>query len=375
MYFDNRIPETIATLERKIINVAKYRQRVLVSSKLQETPVYQWVQANTHNELNDQIVKAYIESGRIWEFVDKPTTPNFAKDEPSFSEYVENWMTLYKVHTLKPTTLRGYRTMLTAHLLDTFGDMKLRDIKPADIQKFLNSNKQLARSYLMAMLTFMSQIFKDAIEDELAVVDPTASRKIVIPSEKVTVRDALPLDEYKDILSKLPLLCADDRRMMALMMLTGMRRGEALGLRWEDIDLSAGLIHIQRNVTYAQNQPFIGTPKTAKGERDVPINNMLLTYLEPVQREGFIIGDTEPISRMSYRRRMERIEATIDLHGATAHIFRHSYLTYAASLGTDLKTLQSIAGHADIQTTMNRYVHKQTDKIIETGNRLQALFG
>lgn len=163
--------------------------------------------------------------------------------------------------------------------------------------------------------------------------------------------------------------------MMALMMLTGTRRGEALGLRWEDIDLSAGLIHIQRNITYAQNQPFIGTPKTAKGERDVPINSMLLTHLEPIQKEGFIIGDTEPISRMLYRRRMERIEATIDLHGATAHIFRHSYLTYAASLGTGLKTLQSIAGHADIHTTMNRYVHKQTDKIIETGNRLQALFG
>jgi len=355
--------------------MAKYRQRVLISLKTQETPVYQWVQANTHNELNDQIVKAYIESGRIWEFVDKPTTPNIAKDEPSFSEYVENWMTLYKVHTLKPTTLRGYRTMLTAHLLDAFGDMKLRDIKPADIQKFLNANKQLAKSYLVAMLTFMSQIFKDAIEDELAVSDPTASRKIVVPSEKVIVRDALPLEDYKAILASLPLLCTDDRRMMALMMLKGMRRGEALGLRWEDIDLSAGLIHIQRNVTYAQNQPFIGTPKTAKGERDVPINNMLLAHLEPIQKDGFIIGDTEPISRMSYRRRMERIEATIDLHGATAHIFRHSYLTYAASLGTDLKTLQSIAGHADIQTTMNRYVHKQTDKIIETGNRLQALFG
>ena len=61
---------------------------------------------------------------------------------------------------------------------------------------------------------------------------------------------------------------------------------------------------------------------------------------------------------MSYRGRMERIEATIDPHGATAHIFRHSYLTYAAGLGTDLKTLQSIAGHADIQTTTNRYVHR-----------------
>ena len=101
---------------------------------------------------------------------------------------------------------------------------------------------------------------------------------------------------------------------------------------------------------------------------------MILSHLEPLQEQGFIIGDMEPISRMSYRRRMERIEATIDLYGATVHIFRHSYLTYAAGLGTDLKTLQSIARHADIQTTMNRYVHKQNDKTIETGNRLQSLF-
>ena len=148
------------------------------------------------------------------------------------------------------------------------------------------------------------------------------------------------------------------------MMLTVMRRGEALGLRWEDIDVKAGLIHIKRN----------GTPKTAKGERDVPLNNMLIAHLEPLQQEGFIIGDTEPISRMSYRRRMDRIQSTIDLHGATAHIFRHSYLTYAARLGTDVKTLQSIAGHSDIQTTMNRYVHTQTTNIVEAGNRLQALF-
>ncbi len=57
------------------------------------------------------------------------------------------------------------------------------------------------------------------------------------------------------------------------------------------------------------------------------------------------------------------------------HVFMHGCLNYAANLRTDMKPLQSIAVHADIQTTMNRYVHKQTDKIIETGNRLQALFG
>ena len=121
--------------------------------------------------------------------------------------------------------------MLTAHLLPTFGNRNMHDIKPADVQAFLNEHKYLARSYLMSMLTFMSQVFKDAIEDGAATEDPTASRKIVIPSDKVIVRDALSLEDYKDILPNLHRLCTDDRRMMALMMLTGMRRGEALGLR------------------------------------------------------------------------------------------------------------------------------------------------
>ena len=108
--------------------------------------------------------------------------------------------------------------------------------------------------------------------------------------------------------------------------------------------------------------------------RNIPFTNTLIVHLKPFQQECFIIGDREPISRMPYCRRMEQIEATIDLHGSSAHIFRRSYLNYAAGLGTDLKPLRSIAGHANIQTTMNRYVHKQNDKIIETGNRLQKLF-
>ena len=175
--------------------MAKYRQRVLTSLKTQENPVYQWVQASSQNELNDLIVKTYIKSGRIWEFVESTATAP-TNEGTTFAAYVETWLSLYKVNTLKPTTLRGYRTMLTAHLLPTFGNCNMHDIKPADVQTFLNEHKYLARSYL----------------------------------------------------------------------------------------------------------------------------------------------------------------------------------TYAAGLGTDLKTLQSIAGHADIQTTMNRYVHKQNDKIIETGNRLQNLF-
>ena len=77
---------------------------------------------------------------------------------------------------------------------------------------------------------------------------------------------------------------------------------------------------------------------------------------------------------MTFKRTFQRIAKTIDLHGATPHVFRHSFLTYAQTVVTDIKTLQAIAGHADIQTTMNRYVHQQSDRIVETGKRVTDLF-
>lgn len=69
--------------------------------------------------------------------------------------------------------------------------------------------------------------------------DPTSSRRLVIPSDKVTEREALPPMDFKDILGHLSVLPAEERRLLALLMLTGMRRGEVLGLRWEDTSLDS----------------------------------------------------------------------------------------------------------------------------------------
>lgn len=265
--------------------------------------------------------------------------------------------------------------MLSAHLIAAFGDKQLDEITTADVQLFLNERSHLSCKTLKLMLDFMVQVFKVAIEDGYMEHDPTASRKLVIPSTKKTEREAISMEEFQDILANIGKLQTQDRRLMALMMLTGMRRGEVLGLQWADIDWGKGLIHVRRNVTFAGNQPHVGTPKTEKGTRQIPIVGMLREYLEPVGTgEKFIIGGDKPITEMTFKRTFQRIAKTIDLHGATPHVFRHSFLTYAQTVVTDIKTLQAITGHADIQTTMNRYVHQQRDRIVETGKRVTDLF-
>lgn len=84
--------------------------------------------------------------------------------------------------------------------------------------------------------------------------------------------------------------------------------------------------------------------------------------LQPLGAHGFIIGGETPITLSIHRRMMERINRTIDLHGASPHIFRHSYATLLNDAGASVKTIQSIIGHSDVQTTINRYVHSRDEK-------------
>ena len=161
---------------------------------------------------------------------------------------------------------------------------------------------------------------------------------------------------------------------MGLLMYTGMRRGEALGLRWEDIDLENNLIHIQRNVTHPQmNTPIVTTPKTKAGRRSIPIDDNLMEILKPLGTEGYILSGENPMTLCSHRNMMKRINKAIDLHGATAHILRHSFLTYAVGETTDYKTVQGISGHADIGTLLNRYAHPQDNKIKELSKSMHNI--
>lgn len=373
MHLDNRTSSATGMSEGET-DMAKHRQRVMIGTNDDGTPVYQWVQGDSLNELNDRIVQVYVQSGRIWEFMQNPQGRQPQKTSVLLKNYVHKWMTTYKMHKLKPTSLATCKKWLNAHILPVFGECSVNFITTDDIQQFLNERKDMSSKSLTVMRNLMGEIFKDAVEDGLIEKDPTSSRRLIIPSDKVTEREALPLADFKDILGHLSDLPAEERRLLALLMLTGMRRGEVLGLRWEDIDLGNRLIHVRRNVTHPQtNQPHIGTSKTKSGTRDIPLDPMLLELLAPMQSTGFIIGGEQPITLKHYTNTWNRIKKAVDLHGATAHVFRHSYLTYAAGESSDIKSLQKIAGHSDIRMTMNRYVHAQPEKVKAVSSKVHDL--
>ena len=136
------------------------------------------------------------------------------------------------------------------------------------------------------------------------------------------------------------------------------------------------LIAVKRAVTYRNNRPVIGQTKSEAGNRLIPLDEQLAAFLQPCrQLNGYIIGSgEEPITETTFKRMWERIKKKINLYGATPHVFRHTYITLAASSGMDVKTLQSIAGHSDIKMTLDRYAHKRETNVIAAGGLISSVF-
>lgn len=343
-----------------------HRQRVKVAEGQ-----YRWVQGQTHDELNDAIVKAYIASGRISEFL--PGVELRPSILTNFRELGEKWFTTYKTG-LKDMSKKDYRYQLDKLLYPTFGDMAIQDIHLSDVQTFLNAHADTAKSTLRKSIIVLDQLFNLAIRDELMVRNPIDKKLLKYPSDAVQERNALDPQVFDSIIASIPLLKRlNDRRMLALFCFTGMRRGEVAGLRWEDIDMEQHVIHVTRNVSYPDNDPVVGTPKSKKGVRPIPIDPRLITHLAPMESEGFIFGGDAPLTRSAFMAIWAHIGAHVDLHGASCHIFRHTYATTLNNAGVDAKTIQTIMGHADISTTMNIYTHTNVGNVLDAGAKFEAI--
>ncbi len=293
---------------------------------------------------------------------------------PTFGEYAKQWFERFKRPKLRPKTILSYETMFKCHIMPFFKDMTIDQIRTSDIQSFFETMPELSRSTVKHMRDVLHQVFDSAIEDEYLERNPTNSTRLVLP-EKVTERKALTAEEVRHILTQMSRLQGNDQLLLMLLIYTGERKGEVLGLRWEDIDFENDLIHVRRSVVNIRNEPTVGEPKTKVGVRDVPLLPELRAFLEACPNHmGYLLGGEKPFTESAYRRTYERISKRIDLHGATAHVFRHTFLTMAAS-SLDPKTLQAIAGHASCDITMNRYVHKRNDKVLESRQKLEGMFG
>ena len=354
----------------------KYRQRVIVGVDESGEDIVKWACGDTQAEFQKALYKIMSNSG----VYDEPKAK--ADKTIKFRDYAREWFETFKRPKLRPKTATTRECFLKNHVYDAFGDSPIAEISRMDVQRVLNEKTGLSKAYMRDIMNYMKSIFDAAKEDKIIESNPMDSRFITNPCKRESEREALSEEDKVDIIKHIPeLKKRNDRVFVGFLMYTCMRPGEIFALRWEDIDFDNNIIHVVRGSSFDKNKIIIGNTKTFAGVRDHPLHEPLKALLMPFQQEGYIIArDTknhvgEPYTEQTAKLAWERIKRTINIHGMTPYVGRHTYLTeLCADEDVDIKTAMTIAGHADERMLTRKYVHRRDKLVKAAGDKMSARF-
>lgn len=282
-----------------------------------------------------------------------------------FKEVAEEW---HDAHwpTLAPNTLKGYSPAYD-RAVDHFGDDPIKTIRPQDIKAFIHdfSRGGRAKKTVTTQLLVTRMIFSYAVES--GDIDFSPCDHVSVPKNlSKTRRDAAsPEDEAR-------VKAAPEVWLLPYLILyTGLRKGEALALTYDDVDLEDKVIRVTKSVYHESNKPKIKQPKTASGIREVPLLDPLLPYL-PTGGHGYIFstdGGASPLTHGEYNKAWAAYVKATGI-SCTAHQLRHSYATILSECGVDMKDAQYLLGHSTIAMTQDVYTHLREDRRRKTAAQL-----
>ena len=296
------------------------------------------------------------------EYERKRSAGMLAAADYTFSEMADIWYEHHK-NLISITTQENYKYTLR-HLKAQFGRKKLADIKTYDIEQFLIKllREGSSGSAIAKCRGMLYQIFNMAVANDILIKNPVAHAEKVRRPQAKKSKDAFTVDEVKKLMQQLP----DDRTGwgIRLMLATGMRAQELLGLEPRHIALDGSSVNIEQAVVMRKGSAAIGPTKTADSVRTVPVPEMVrycaIKLRETDRKYVWEEGRLDQPCNPSYFRKQFRkaISAIADVRLLTPHCCRHTYITHMLQLGVDPKTIQALVGHSEVDMTMY-YAHAQ----------------
>lgn len=269
----------------------------------------------------------------------------------------EGWIRNRSGDRYKPAAIRAYETGWRVRVKPALGSMRLSDVTRNDVQDLVDTLVAAGWNASTVVVTIASLrvIYKRALVRGEISVNPVVGlqmpavrggrNRIASPKECAELLDALP---------------ARDRPLWATAMYGGLRRGELMALRIEDIDLERGVINVRRGWDTLEGEI---TTKSGR-ERVVPINKTLRGYLETQLQglpwsEGLVFGvnDRSTFNGTPLLKRAGRAWEAAELNRITLHECRHTFASLMIAAGVNAKALSTYMGHATISITLDRYGH------------------
>ncbi len=260
-------------------------------------------------------------------------------------------------------TLSGYEAIIRIYLKPGLGNKSLAKLNVIDVQTFIDNQVRAEQSprTIQKMRIVLSAILQHAAKEER--VPRNVARLVTIPTYKPKEVKPWSVDELTVYLQ-----AASDHQyypIYFLMGFYGLRRGEALGLSWSDIDSNNKVIRIRKQVEFYEGNYSYAELKTEKSRRDLPMLPAVVSVLKHLQPTNvgplpdliFKTSNGLPVDPHNLRRTFKRISKEAGLPTSTLHHLRHTAATNLKDLGVPAKDVQAILGHANISTTLQFYTH------------------
>lgn len=314
------------------------------------------------------------------------------KASPVFKQFIDEVYRPGFMVGLAETTIANYELYIRLYIVPFMGHMRMSEITVATIQNFYNwlatasqhgRNKDLNRNSIIRIGGLTSRMFKVAYEMKLIDDTPFKSTLLRVRSHRGGHHKALPDTEVSRIKREIPTLQDTRQRLyMALLVYTGMRREEVLGLGWENIHLDENYGEVKRVVVFPNNARAVvkDSPKTETSERTFIIPAALKQILLPHRKAGgYVIhgeGEYSPVSYSTFQRTYYGAFKKLGIYGKYSnHDWRSTFGSQLKEQGMSSALVADLLGHADtrmVETTYARTRHEGVMKQRQAVENLNA---
>lgn len=342
----------------------RWEGRVFVGYNEKGNPKTKSVTAKTKGECQERLNALKDECGRTKERL-KPDMP--------FGDWMDFWYQNFSKPKIRPTTQNCYETRIYKHIIPEIGKIPLNKLTQNDLQQFYAKLKKGGRCRLVEFYgeglsdrmvrschTTCRTALEKAVTEGLITKNPAIGCKL--PPKKSREMQVLTQAEITRFLIQAK--AEGYYELFLLELTTGMRRGEILGLKWRDLNLNTGELHIKRQVVKKGAETMISAPKTKSSIRTILLPPDMVEVLAELRETADCewvfpspVKKGEPRNPDSLYGKFQKILERAKCKRIRFHDLRHTFATMAIENGMDVKTLSAIIGHMSAETTLNIYSH------------------
>ena len=365
---NKRRPQGDGTIRKR--NDGRWEARIIVGHKNDGSPMYKSAFAKTQKSALKQ----------LHQLIDLYRDVDLTEEcRMTLGEWLDKWLDEYMIFTIRESTLDSYRAMVKNQVKPFIGGKQIASLTTADMQKFYNKikkegrvrehpihGKTLADSMVRGVHMMLHEALDTAVKERLIAKNPTngttvpkcnyPEKQILGDSQLDTFLEAIKGEEYWDA-------------FFYVEVMTGLRRGEICGLKWQDINFEENKLQVKRSVSVKKGGGVsIGETKTETGVRSILMPPSVADVLQNRKQTAItewvfpnFMHPEQPISPATAYRKLKIILKHAGLPLIRFHDLRHTFATHATHGGVDPKTLAGILGHTNASFTLDTYTHVTSD--------------